>query len=102
MTPADQLTQLQERLARAVASGAFEEAGRLLKQYSALAEQAVLELPPPDREKFISRVLGFCHWAISLARTSRALACAQLCELSPLSAYRSTPARSPLHWRYDA
>jgi hypothetical protein len=102
MTPAEQVNQLQERLARAVASGAFEEAGRLLQPYSALAEQAALELPPPEREEFASRVLGFCHWAISLARTSRALACAQLRELSAPSPYRSLPARSPRHWQYDA
>ena len=102
MTSAGQVTQLQERLARAVASRAFEEAGRLLQPYTALAEQAALELPPPEREEFASRVLGFCHWAISMARTSRALVCAQLRELPPASPYRSRRARSPQHWQYDA
>ena len=43
-----EVAALQERLARAVASGAFEEAGRLLEPYSAQAEQALRELPPGD------------------------------------------------------
>ena len=102
MTSAGQVKQLQERLARALASGAFEEAGRLLVRYFALAEQAALGLPPPEREEFASGVLEFCRWAISLARTSRALACAQLLELSPASPYRSLRASSPQHWQYHA
>ena len=102
MTPADQLAQLQERLTRAVASGAFAEAGRALESYSAGTERALRELPPAQRRELASRVLEFYGRALSLARTGRAQACARLCELSPPSPYRSTPAKSRRHWRLDA
>jgi hypothetical protein len=102
MNLADQITQLQERTARAVASGAFVEAGRLLESHSALAERAFLELPQADRRAFASRTLEFYNWAISLTRASRAQACAQLRELSPPSPYCSFPAKSRRHWQYDA
>lgn len=102
MTPADHVTQLQERLARAIASGAFEEAARLLEPYFAQAEQAVRELPPADGGALASRVVEFYRWAISLARANRAQACAQLRELPPASPYRSLPGKSRRHWQYDA
>jgi len=102
MTPPDHITQLQERLARAVASGAFAEAGRLLGSYTAWAEQAFLELPQADREALASRMLELYDWAISLARASRAQFCAQMRELSPPPPYRSEPTRSLRHWHYEA
>jgi hypothetical protein len=102
MTAGEEITRMQERLAHAVASGAFEEAGRLLAPYFARAEHAILELPPAEREEFASRVLKFHRWAISLVRASRAQACAQLRELSPPSPYRSPSDQPRRHWQYEA
>jgi hypothetical protein len=102
MSPTEHLAQLQERLARAVAAGAFEEAGRLLEPYFAQTGQALRELPPADGGALASRVLEFYRWAISLARANRAQTCAQLRELPPASPYRSLPGKSRRHWQYDA
>jgi hypothetical protein len=102
MTSVDQVTQLQERLARAIASGAFAEAGRLLESYAPCVEQAFPELPQADRAAFAARMLEFYDWAICLVRASRAQACAQLRELSPPSPYCSFPAKFRQHWHYDA
>jgi hypothetical protein len=102
MTPVEQVTQVQEKMARAVASGAFTEAKRLLESHSAWAEQAFLELPQADREALAGRMLEFYNWATSLARVGRAQFCAQLRELSPPSPYHSLPAKSQQHWQYDA
>jgi hypothetical protein len=102
MSPAEETARMQERLARTLAAGAFEEAGRLLRPFFARAEQAIMELPPADRGELASHVLEFYHWAIVLVRAGRAQACEQLRDLLPPSPYRSTPARSRQHWRYDA
>jgi hypothetical protein len=102
MTPAEETTRLQRRVARAITSGTFEEAGGLLELYFARVEQAISELPPAERGEFASHVLEFYRWAISLARASRAQACTQLRELSPPSPYHSMPAKSLQLWQYDA
>jgi hypothetical protein len=102
MSPAEETTRIQQRLARAMASGAFEEAVRLLGPYSLQAERAIRELSPADAGELASRVLEFYHWAIFQTRASRAHACAQLRELAPPSPYRSAPAPSRQHWQYDA
>jgi hypothetical protein len=102
MTPIEEASRMQQRLARAMASGAFEEAARLLGPYSSQVERAIQELSPANASELAARVLEFYHWAIFQTRASRAHACAQLRELAAPSPYRTTPTPSRQHWQYDA